>query len=188
MSMQEAIKHAAAAASRVVAGIGQDQLDDPTPCSEFDVRALGNHMTGFLPYSANAARKGPALEGEAPDFTAHDWAATYAAMADDLAAAWGEEGAMEGEVPFGSGVMPSAGAANITLMELTVHAWDLARATGQSYSLEPMTEGLAAAITAQAGPNGRQGGFFGPEVTVGDAASEWEKALGAVGRDPNWTP
>lgn len=188
MSMQEAIKHAAAAASRVVAGVRHDQLDDPTPCSEFDVRALGNHMTGFLPYSANAARKGPALEGEAPDFTAHDWAGTYATMADDLAAAWGEEGAMDGEVPFGSGIMPSAGAANITLMELTVHAWDLAKATGQPYSLDPTTEKMAAAIASQAGPNGREGGFFGPEVAIDDDAGDWQKALGAVGRDPNWAP
>lgn len=186
--MSEAIHHAAAAAAEVVAGVRPDQLDGPTPCAEFDVRALGNHMTGFLPYSANAARKGPALEGEPPDFTANDWAATYAAMADDLAAAWGEEGAMEGEVSFGAGVVLSERAAAFTLMELTVHAWDLAKATGQTYVLDPVTEQLAAGITAQAGPNGREGGFFGPEVSVSEEASAWHRALGQAGRDPDWTP
>lgn len=90
MSMQDAIKNAAAAATKVVAGVSPDQLGDPTPCSDYDVRALGNHMTGFLPYSANAARKGPDMEDEAPDLTAGDWAGTYAHLADDLVASWAE--------------------------------------------------------------------------------------------------
>ncbi len=187
MSMQDAIASAAQAASKVIAGVSQDQLDSPTPCSEFDVRTLGNHMTGFLPYAANAFRRGPAMEGEAPDFTQQDWAAAYEAMANDLVAAISEEGAFEGEVNFGAGAMPAENAAGITLMELTVHAWDLARATGQEYQLDPTTAAMSAAITAQAGPNGREGGFFGPEVPAPDNASEFEKALAVSGRDPNWT-
>jgi len=184
--MSEAIKNAAAAASKVVAGVRPDQLDGPTPCADFDVRALGNHMTGFLPYGANAVRRGPEMEGEAPDFTQSDWAATYEGLAHDLVAAWGEDGAMEGELEFGSGPMPAERAAAITLMELTVHAWDLAKATGQTHTLDPATEAMAAGVTAQAGPNGREGGFFGPEVAVSDDASDWERALGQAGRDPNW--
>ena len=57
MSISEAISKAADAAKAVVAGITPDQLELATPCTEWDVRALGNHLTGFLPYSANAARK-----------------------------------------------------------------------------------------------------------------------------------
>ncbi len=110
-------------------------------------------------------------------------------MADDLAAAWGEEGAMEGEVSFGAGVLPSERAAAFTLLELTVHAWDLAKATGQTHVRDPGTEQLAAGITAQAaGPNGREGGFFGPEVPVSEEASAWHRALGQAGRGPDWTP
>jgi hypothetical protein len=76
MSIQDAIKNAAAVAVEVVAGVKPGQLDDPTPCAEFDVRALGNHMTGFLPYGANAVRRGRALAGEEPDFTQGDLGAT----------------------------------------------------------------------------------------------------------------
>ena len=186
MSIQDAIKSAADAAAGIVAGVKSEQLSDPTPCSEFDVRALGNHMTGFLPYAANAIRRGPDMEGEAPDFTQADWAANYRAMADDLVTAVGEPGAGEGEVKFGAGTMPAQNALGIMLMELTVHAWDLARATGQDYQLDPATAGMAAAITSQAGPNGREGGFFGPEVAAPEGASEFEKALAVSGRDPNW--
>lgn len=187
MSMSDAIKSAADAASSVVAGVSADQLDSPTPCSEFNVRELGNHMTGFLPYAANAIRKGPAMEGEAPDFTQGDWAGTYAAMATDLATAVAEPGAAEGEVEFGAGAMPAENALGIMLMELTVHAWDLAKATGQTYELDPATAAMSAAITSQAGPGGRDGGFFGPEVAAPEGASEFEKALAISGRDPNWS-
>lgn len=187
MSMTEAIKNAAEAAKKIVAGVRPDQLGDPTPCSEWDVRGLGNHMTGFLGYGANAARRGPDMEGEAPDFTATDWAATYASMADDLVAAWSEDGAMEGKVKFGSGMMDASDAAGITLMELTVHAWDLARATGQDYELDPMTARMAAAITTAAGPNAREGGFFGPEAPAPPGADEFTRAIAASGRDPDWS-
>jgi len=144
-------------------------------------------MTGFLPYAANAIRNGPDMEGEAPDFTQGDWAATYTAMANDLVAAVGEEGSTEGEIKFGSGMMPAENALGIMLMELTVHAWDLARATGQDYQLDPATAQMSAAITSAAGPNGRDGGFFGPEVPAPEGASEFEKALAVAGRDPHWS-
>ena len=185
VSMQNAIQSAVAAAGKVVTGVSPDQLDGPTPCSDFDMRALGNHMTGFLPYAANAFRKGPDMEGEAPGFTQDNWSASYNAMAQDLVAAIGEDGALEGEIKFGAGTMPAAMAANITLLELTVHAWDLAKATGQEYQLDSETAGMSAAITSEAGPNGREGGFFGPEVDAPEGASEFEKALAVAGRDPN---
>ena len=94
---------------------------------------------------------------------------------------------MEGKVNFGSATVSAEDAAGTTLMELTVHAWDLAVATGQSYELDPATARLAAAITAGAGDAGRDGGFFGPEVAVPETASEFEKALAVSGRDPTWS-
>ncbi len=83
--------------------------------------------------------------------------------------------------------MPAENAANIALMELTVHAWDLARATGQDYQLDPETAAISAAITSQAGPAGREGGFFGPELPAPDDATEFERALAVSGRDPRWS-
>ena len=114
MSISKAISKAAEAAKAVVAGITPDQLELATPCTEWDVRALGNHLTGFLPYSTNAARKGPALEGEAPDFTAHGWSETFDGLAADLAAAWSEDGVLEGETAFGPGMLPAELAAQVT--------------------------------------------------------------------------
>lgn len=72
-------------------------------------------------------------------------------------------------------------------MELTVHGWDLAKATGQKLELDPETAALAAMITTQAGDTGREFGFFGPAKQAPEGASEFDKALAASGRNPNWT-
>jgi hypothetical protein len=78
-------------------------------------------------------------------------------------AAWAEDGALEGEVHFDAGPMPAERAAAITLMELIVHAWDLAKATGQTHDLDPHGRWRRRSLPRQA-PIGRKGGFFGPEA------------------------
>ena len=183
--MSHAIAQAATAAQAIVAGIRPDQLDLSTPCAQWDVRTLGNHLTGFLPYSANAARKGPAMEGEAPDFTGPGWAQTFQQFASDLAAAWAEEGVMDGETQFGPGTLPAEYAAGITLMELTVHGWDLATATGQTLDLDPETAALAAHVTARAAAGGQGTGLFGPPVEAPAHADAFHASLAAAGRPQN---
>ena len=54
-----------------------------------------------------------------------------AESAKRAAAAWGDAGAYEGTTEFGPGEMPARFAATITLQELALHGWDLARATGR---------------------------------------------------------
>ncbi len=187
MSMPDMISRAAGKAAALVQDIGSLDLEAPTTCSEFDQRALANHLTGFLPYSANAARKGPAMEGNAPDFAGDPaWAANFAAMAKDTAAAWSESGALDGETAFGSGMMPAENAAGITLMELTIHAWDLARSTGRSFSTdEDIAETVAAIVSGFVG--GGPSDFFAAPVAAGDDASSLERAVATSGRDPDQT-
>ncbi len=183
MNLPDLIGRAATRASDLVAEIGKVDFDAPTTCSEFDQRALANHLTGFLPYSANAARRGPAMEGEAPDFSASpEWVAQFAAMAADTAAAWSEPGAMDGSVQFGRGEMPAQNAAGITLMELTIHAWDLARSTGHSFSTDPDIAETVKHIVDQA-VQGGGGDFFAPPVETTSNDSLYQ-ALALSGRDP----
>ena len=163
-------------------------LDSATPCTEWDVKGLGNHMTAFLAYSAAAATKNTPMPegGEIPDFTAGDWSATYKNLADELVAAWSTPGSMEGETAFGPGMLPAQYAAGITLMELVVHGWDLAAATGQTVEFSPevvaatkqIVEGAAADAPAD---------LFHPPVSVGDDASEMDRMLALSGRVPTWS-
>jgi uncharacterized protein (TIGR03086 family) len=72
--------------------------------------------------------------------------------------------------------------------EFVVHAWDVAAATGQSLDVPPgLGEAVLEGVLAIA-PMGREGGWFGAEVTVPAGACAFDRALAASGRDPGWTP
>lgn len=187
MDFAKLIESAAATTAEVVAGVGDDQLQGPTPCSEFDVKELGNHMTGFLPYSASAAAKNTmSTDGEAPDFTSGDWGATYRSFGEQLAKAWGAPGAMEGETEFGPGTLPAQNAAGITLMELVVHGWDLAAATGQSVAYAPEVVAATKRVVAGAVASG-PADFFHPPVEIADSSADMDLLVALSGRRPDWS-
>lgn len=187
MDFVKLIESAAATTGGVVKG-AESCLDAATPCTEFDVKELGNHMTGFLAYSAAAATKNTPMPegGEAPDFTAGDWSATYKHLADKLVAAWSTSGSMEGETAFGPGMLPAQNAAGITLMELVVHGWDLAAASGQSVEYSPEVVAATKQIVEGAVAGG-PADFFHPPVSIGDDASDMDKMLAMSGRAPSWS-
>ncbi len=84
--------------------------------------------------------------------------------------------------------MPAQFAAAITLMELTVHGWDLARATGQDYQMsDALASAVFEAVKQTATPESRERGSFGAEVKIGPGASIQEQMLGYSGRDPEWS-
>lgn len=185
MSLPELIGIAATTTSATIAKIESPDLDAPTTCSRFTFRELANHLTGFLPYSANAARRGPALDGGPADFAADpSWASTFAELASDAAAAWSEPQALDGTVQFGPGEFPAEAAAGITLLELTVHGWDLARSVGLDYDVDPAVAqavaGIASGIDNATAPDGA----FAPPVDVSDDVEPFLAALAKTGRDP----
>ena len=74
------------------------------------------------------------------------------------------------------------------VMEMALHGWDVARATGQDYVLDDATaEAVRAIVEAQAGLFRKYQGFA-DEVGVPDNASALDRALSLSGRDPNWKP
>jgi uncharacterized protein (TIGR03086 family) len=87
--------------------------------------------------------------------------------------------------------MPGAVIGTVVLDELVLHGWDLARATGQQFACDPASvEAVLAFTVASAQPENAAGrtGLFGPVVEVPDDASDFDRALGFAGRDPNWRP
>lgn len=78
--------------------------------------------------------------------------------------------------------------AQMYLVDMVVHAWDLARATGQEYEPDPAALSQAMDFTEQMVEMGRQRGAFGPPVAVADDAPQFDRLLGMIGRDPAWTP
>jgi hypothetical protein len=87
--------------------------------------------------------------------------------------------------------MPAEVMGVVALDELVLHGWDLARATGQPFTCDPVgTAAVLAFTSAAARPEQAAGreGLFGPVVEVPEGAPAFDRLLGFAGRDPAWRP
>jgi uncharacterized protein (TIGR03086 family) len=175
------------AAGTVIAGVSGDQWAGSTVCTELNVRDLVLHMVdgnavfagvlAGLPVAQARAAVGPA----GPDT---DLAARHQDAAARLLAAFAEPGALERVVTIPAGTMPGAGALSIRVIEMLVHGWDLARATGQSTAGFP--DDVAAAVlpfsrrALDAIPEAARP--FAPSVPVPDDSPSLIKLVALLGR------
>jgi uncharacterized protein (TIGR03086 family) len=180
----------AAELARVVTGIRDDQLDDPTPCDGTPVAGLLAHVVGLTTAFRMAAEKTPVSGGPSasPDDLPPDWRTRIPTQLDALVEAWQQPSAWEGTAEAGGVVMPAPVAAIVTLDEVLVHGWDLAVATGQDYAADPASVAACTGFVAQAAAQGPTPGLFGPPVPVPDDAPPLDRLLGLTGRDPAWHP
>lgn len=179
----------AAAAPRTVAVVRQitdDQLDLPTPCRDFRVRDLLNHLYEVVVNFQGLARRSTVTWADKPDHLTAGWRDRFEAETGRLVEAWADPASEQGVSP-GMG-MPQQVVGGMALLDLTVHGWDLAVATGQAY--EPAPEVLPALheLTGQLATTARQMGVFAEEVPVDGTLPELDRLLGATGRDPAWSP
>ncbi|MFD7450067.1 TIGR03086 family metal-binding protein [Kitasatospora sp. NPDC059827] len=184
------LARAAAVASEVAAGVPAGaSMDAPTPCGEFDTRALINHWVLYtshgLEHRARRLELPAALVER--DFTAApDWRAGYAAQLERAVAAWADPAAWEGDVDLGGSPFPAVGIARMLVLELLLHGWDVARAVGGAIEVDEELALLVGEIVAENAELFRQYGGFAEPVAVPEDASAWERALAASGRDPRW--
>ncbi|WP_371670165.1 TIGR03086 family metal-binding protein [Streptomyces sp. NBC_00289] len=183
-TLYPAIRKCADAVAATVSAIRSEQLGGRTPCEKFTVAELLEHLGGTLSASARAARKESGSGGDAaPAMSPAD----VAEAAERAAVAWADPAAYEGVTEFGPGEMPAAFAATVTLEELAVHGWDLARATGRPFALGEQTARAALGAVEQIAEHARATGGFGPPVPVSVDAPAFHRALGASGRNPEWS-
>jgi uncharacterized protein (TIGR03086 family) len=193
--------HAAAdEVARVAAGVRDDQLSGPTPCPGYPVAALLDHLMGLSVAFIQAARKEPMPAdggGESgPGAATADhldpaWREQLPVRLRELADAWDDPAAWEGEATAGGVTMPAPVIGAVALDEVAVHGWDLARATGQDYQPDDATvQAVLAFTTESAAPENApmRDGIFGPVVEVPADAPPWDRAMGLAGRDPGWRP
>lgn len=172
-----------------------DAVDDgrrhaPTPCSEFDVDALVDHVVGWLTTFA-AGFADP--EGRAPraDLTGYrapsDPGAEVRGAADRLDAALAD-GAAARPLYLGDAPMPGDLALRLVLAEYQVHGWDLSVALGRPWA--PAEDGLedSAGFLSSMLTDEMRGSSFGARVLVTDDAPALDRLLAVSGRDPAWTP
>jgi uncharacterized protein (TIGR03086 family) len=134
----EGFEQAVSVAKGVLANVKPGQLDDPTPCASWKVRDVINHLVGGSYFFAAATNGEPAGEAaEAPDFASGDYRAAYEEGSKQAIAAFAAPGALERivKVPFGE--FPAVAWMGLATTDTFTHAWDLAKATGQSTDLAP---------------------------------------------------
>jgi uncharacterized protein (TIGR03086 family) len=176
-----------------VALVGQvrpDQWHSVTPCSEWDVRTLVNHVAGeqrwVVPLMAGqtVADVGTMLDG---DLLGDDPASAVAHAAHAAQIAIVEPVLRRGTVQLSYGEEAAAEYVSQLVADHLVHGWDLAAAIGADRRMDPQVVTAVAAWFADREELYRTSGAIGPRPPD-DFADPGERLLAAFGRDPRWTP
>jgi uncharacterized protein (TIGR03086 family) len=169
--------------ARIIRGVRPDQWSLPTPCSEWDVRAVANHATFVAETFALAAQGLPPASERDADILGDDPAATFERNAKASVAAWRDRGT-DGTVKIPFGEVPAAAAMRIQTVDTFVHGWDLARATGQDPRLDDTLGVELLEFTRSLIPESPRNRAFGPVVGIADDAPGAARLLAYTGRTP----
>jgi uncharacterized protein (TIGR03086 family) len=170
--------------SRRVHEIGSDQWAAPTPCSDWDVRALVNHLAVeqlWVPPllgGSTVAEVGDRFDG---DQLSADPVAGWDAAASASRAAFADLGTLEHPVHLSYGDRPARDYCREMTFDLVVHSWDLARAIGAD---ETLPDDLVAAIRERLGGTTSlaASGLFAEPVPAAPDADALTQLLALTGR------
>lgn len=170
----------------LLADIKDDQLSSPTPCPDYTLGDLVEHVGGLALAFHGAAVKKPLASAPSGDASRLEdgWRDTFATRLDELASAWRAPDAWEGMTQAGGVDLPGDVAGCVALNELVVHGWDISRALGRDY--EPAAESVAGALAfvAEFPPSGpERGGAFADALPVPDDASPLDRLILLTGRE-----
>jgi uncharacterized protein (TIGR03086 family) len=180
------------AAGGIVARVRDTDLDRPTPCAGWDLRALLVHMAGnnngFADAAAGAAADRRVWEGVGLDA---DPVGAYEKSARRVRAAFAESGVLESTFEvYGFGSVPGGTAVGMHFIDYLVHGWDVAVAIGAEPDLDPELCLAVLRIGARWPPDSTAiwgpGAPFGYRVPVADDAPPAHRMLGFLGRNPTW--
>ena len=161
--------------------------DAPTPCSEWDVRALVQHAVNECAWIApllegrTIADVGGALDG---DLLGDDPVAAWRGASAAAVAAASVPGAMEATAHLSYGDRSGDYYVNQVATDLVVHTWDLARAVGADERLtaDLVEEASASYAASQEMQMARQYGLFAAPVEVDGGADPQARMLAVTGR------
>jgi uncharacterized protein (TIGR03086 family) len=169
----------------ILAKVEPGQLDAPTPCASWDIRALISHFTGTARWWASLVTgKGDAQDA---DYAAADFADAYEESIRIARAAFGADGVLDATVRLPFGEFSGAIVLGMAAVEQFTHGWDLARAIG--YPTDDLDPGLAAELLGQAravvtdayrGPDGQA--LFGPATEAPAGAGPVDQLAAFLGR------
>jgi uncharacterized protein (TIGR03086 family) len=176
----ESAEESLAVLDHVLHGIAKDDESKQTPCREFDVAALTDHLMNSI------TTIGGIVGAKFPDRDRGDSVERQVVLAARPALdAWRHRG-LDGTVPFGSNEAPANIMAGILSLEFLVHAWDYAKATGGEVTapdvLSDYVMGLAKTVIT---PQGRSNVGFDDPVDVAADAGALDRLIAYTGRRPS---
>lgn len=175
-------------AEQQVVNVGPGQLDNRTPCADYDVRALLGHMVAVLRKIARVGTGGDARDVPDVIYGIDDegWGSAFHQARSELKEVWADDAMLDRMVALPWATLPGRAALDAYTHEFTVHSWDLAHATGRLAQLDPdLAVQALDAFPKFAPPEARSGqGPFGPVVPVSDDADAYTKLAAYLGRQP----
>ena len=180
----QALEQAITSTRGVLAGVSPNQLDGPTPCAQWKVSDLINHIVGAQQFFT-AGVTGQPQSGDEQDFASGDYLGAFDESAKTCVAAFSADGVMEKMLTLPFGPMPGAGFVGLAATDTFTHGWDLAKATGQDTALAPelATQLLAGARQMiQPAFRSEEGTVFGPEQAAPAGASDADQLAAFLGR------
>ena len=177
-------------AAHVAARVSKDDLSMPTPCPDFDVATLVDHLVGAADRAVALGRGEAPRSEEFPHVDLADAPELLRQSGKAAEAAWADDSRLEATVtmPWGE-TYTGRTLVDMYLAEIGAHTWDLAVATSQVHDLSPGLVGPALeAAHAMLKPEYRDlmgpGNPFGPEVPPPADAGPWERFAAFMGRPP----
>lgn len=170
----------------IVAGVDDSVLDQPTPCAEWNVLQLINHMAITLRFA------GAVMDGRTPhedrlasnDVLGTNWRNGYTLATTSAVTSFQTKGAMERQVDAPPGNVPGSFWVSFPTWDIYVHSWDLAQATGQTVDWpDDYTRPIRAWVEQVFGPP-HDSEEFGAIVEVPADASDMGRLVAQFGRTP----
>ncbi|MGH9078851.1 MAG: TIGR03086 family metal-binding protein [Acidimicrobiales bacterium] len=185
-ALYQAYEHAAG----VVAGVKPDQIGRATPCPDYDVAALVDHLVGAGQRTVDLGRGETPTGDEFPHVDLSDAPEQLRRAAKEAEVAWSDDARLTATVtmPWGE-IYTGVTLVDMYLAELTTHAWDLAAATDQVARLDnelaaTALDGAHAMLKPEYRNAMGEGSPFGTEVQAPADAAAWERLAAFMGRPP----
>jgi uncharacterized protein (TIGR03086 family) len=185
MTNGELYAQAMQATQAFIGAVRADQWSGATPCTEWDVKQVANHLVGEnlwaveLLQGRTIADVGSRLDG---DLTGDDPSAAYTASVRSATLACTPPNAMAATCHLSFGDYSGSDYTAQLFMDTLIHGWDIATATGQDARLEPELVAACLPIAEQMTSQFRSAGVFGDNLPVAADADAQTRLLALVGR------
>lgn len=183
MDASSAMQQANQDVTRLISGLTPEHREMPTPCDEWTVHELINHMCEGAHLVAGAF-EGQAPPDEVPNFLAEGPMNGWSTARSHLEATSTPDVLTSlQQMPFGE--VPGEAALSLIVADHITHAWDLAQASGQDHGLSDELCHFALATWEGIVPaEGRDGKNFDDAIAVGSEASAIDQLCAYTGRQP----